>query len=157
MTRSASQIGRSNRRRGAEYEAAVEKYLRGHGHPHAERRQSGGRADRGDIVLVDSDADRWVIDTKTIEDQNPGAIEAHCRQVATEADNADCLWWALVVKRKRSADVGASFVWLPLCTLIALVQPTLAFDEHADELACITLRAFAQLLAGAPLAAGVGR
>lgn len=144
--RTRSQIGRSNRDRGNRYESKVTKYLQEHGHPHAERRQSGGPQDRGDIVLHDADGDRWVIDTKTLDDVRPGNIERCCRQVELEAENAGAPFWALVVDRKGTADVGASFVWLPLGHLLSLWADVGAARRLDDELVCVTLRAFAALV-----------
>lgn len=148
--RTASEIGRSNRRRGADFEGKVERFLHDHGHPHAVRRQSGGPRDRGDIHVTDRDGDLWALDCKT--SIGSSRVEAVMETVERQARNAGAPCWALILKRPGMADIGGSYVWLPAWTVLT-GDP----DDLTDEYACVSLRAWCALTSAAGVGEGATR
>ncbi|SDP61041.1 hypothetical protein SAMN04487905_10641 [Actinopolyspora xinjiangensis] len=116
-TRTRSDIGRSNRRRGADAERRVAGYLRDHGFPHAERAVRTGYstdertvADPGDLtgtpglVWQVKDTQRWDV---------PKWMTETTRQA--EEANADL--GILVIRRRGQATAGLWWALLPLADL----------------------------------------
>lgn len=112
LTRTRSEIGKSNRRKGADAERAVVTYLRDHGWPGAERAvrtayRTANRTldDPGDItgtpLLV------WQVKDHAREHITEWLAETEDQRAAVRAG-----YGILVVRRRGTADPGRWWVWL---------------------------------------------
>lgn len=89
---------------GTAAETAVVRFLRGHGHPHAERRALHGAQDRGDVTGTPGIA--WEVKGGAAADRcQPAKLRAWLHETATERDNAGADIGVLVT---RVAGVGAA-------------------------------------------------
>jgi len=117
----ASQRGRSNRRRGHDTERAVARYLRAVGFPHAERAEKNGwrtrdhvSRDPGDILGVPGIV--WSVKNDARNEIPKWLNEAETVRHTHSADLA-----ILVVRRPRKADVSRWWAWVSLPGLARLL------------------------------------
>lgn len=149
-TRTRSQIGRSNRRQGADRERDVANYLARNGFPHAERAGKNGnvvRRDTGDIDGVPGIA--WQVKSSPTE-SIPNAL----RQAEEQALAAGADLGIVVHKRQRCADPGRWWAWLPLADVGYLCRGRNVLQHrHRERPVCLELGDLLPLLH----AAGYGR
>jgi len=82
-----------HKRKGTAWETAVVEFLRGHGHPYAERRALAGSADKGDVTGVPS----VMIECKA---EKSITLATYADEVKTQTANADASIGVAVVKRR---------------------------------------------------------
>ena len=104
----------TSRRKGADGERAVVRYLTDHGFPNAERRLSGGDNDRGDIT--GTPALVW-----EVKNTREARLGPWVDQLADEIVAADADYGAVVHKRAGKRDPGEWFATLPLADLCRLL------------------------------------
>lgn len=123
-TRSRSEIGRANNRKGKNYERHAARYLRGHGWPYAERKPDPGwrSADRTSPDLGDiRGTDRLVWQVKARTDLSSLDIIRILAETAEQAIAAGADYGVLIQRRAGKADPGRWWAWLPVGDLAALV------------------------------------
>lgn len=116
-TRTRSEIGKANNRKGKDRERRVARYLREHGWPFAERRQRTGfatadrtRADQGDLMGTPGIV--W-----QVKDTAQHNIPAWLEQTEDQRLAAGAQFGVLVVRRNGKADPGQWWAWLPAVAL----------------------------------------
>lgn len=110
-----------SRAKGTAFETDVVRYMNAHGFPYAERRALAGNLDKGDITGVPG----WVFELKNCQRIELGEFMS---EAETEAVNARCADYAVIVKRRRR-NVADAYAVLPLWLLVDLV----AHDARPDE------------------------
>lgn len=116
--RTPAQAGRSNRRRGHDWERSIVTYLREHGYPAADRQLHGKSSDVegvGDLC----------IEAKNLQDWSmiPAALDQSWRDAARRGLDRGVVW----KKRMGNSDPGMGY-W------VGTIWRELAFHRRAEEL-----------------------
>ncbi len=106
--------GAANRRRGADGERNVVRYLNDAGFAHAERRLSGGPDDRGDITGIPG----VVLEVK---DRARLDLAGWIDQLRDEMDAADTHIGAVIHRRRGRPNVGEWYATMPVDVLVTLL------------------------------------
>lgn len=102
-----------NRARGIRFQRDVSNFLVASGVPGVESRAQHGNQDRGDLVNVTG----WAVELKDEQKINlAGALD----EARVESINANCMWYAAIVKRRRRP-IGESYAVLPLALFARLI------------------------------------
>ena len=120
--------GAASRRKGARAENEVVKYLRTHGHPHAERRIAGTDDTLGDITGTPG----VVFEVK---DHARDALPSWVDQLDDEITAAMCTVGAVIHKRRGCTDVGRWFATMPVDVLVQLLSEAGYGDAPTGEAA----------------------
>jgi len=114
--------GASNKRRGAQFEIDVLKYVRSLGLP-AERLRLAGRDDEGDVVVEDVGM-RYILEMKAVQRAN---LTDFVRQAQVEAGNYAKhrgldkeKVYGVVVLKKRGAPISEAFVVTTLAEFLSV-------------------------------------
>lgn len=134
MTRTPSEIGRSNRNRGAAAERAVVAWLRDNGFPHAERAVRTGyrtadrtSADHGDITGTPGIV--WQV-KDTLDFEQPAVLAATLADTAAQTVAAGGEFGVLVQRRRGSADTGRWWAWMPGEAYVRVACPRVHRLQH---------------------------
>ena len=142
--------------KGDRAERQVAAYFQAHGFPRCRRTKAGGEKDLGDLSgVIDRFGVEWCVQVTDRVFSGHGALLAKAATVPSQAEALGGVYWCMVVKRPRAADVGDWFVWLPLPQLLSLVvtPENFAVGETVvgDDLACVTVRAWLALVGPDPV------
>lgn len=114
--------GRTNRRKGAEFERAVVSYLRAHGAPHAERAGGGHDQAHGDVVGVPG----LYVECRNRAKIDLAAWTAEVSQAAGERLGL------LVVKRRGTLDPAKGYTVLTLSAAVKLLAEAGYLEEDVS-------------------------
>lgn len=99
-------MGATSRRKGRRWENVVVNWFRDHGFPSVERNEYLN-AQSGDILGIPG----WSLEAK---DHQRLELAGWVDQAARQAVEADCPYYAVIVKRKGVTDAGKAYVVMPL-------------------------------------------
>jgi Holliday junction resolvase len=103
-----------SKQKGTLFEREVAEFLQSTGHPLVERRTLSGKNDRGDLAGIPN----WTLELKATKELDlAGAVD----EARVEAVNANTLWYAAIVKRRRRS-IGEAYVVLPLALFTKLIK-----------------------------------
>lgn len=130
-------------------EAAVVRYLRTAGFPHAERRALRGNQDAGDITGTPGLC--WSVKAGAYaREPSDGRIEEWLDELETQRINAEAAWGVLITRRHRAADPSDWWAWLPCDALILLGGgPREPWPDMPDGAVCLHLATVCAVLRGA--------
>lgn len=113
-----------SRAKGTLAESALVNFLRGHGHPYAERRALRGNCDCGDVAGIPG---------VVIEVKNAARLDlaGWVKEAAAEAENDGAAVWFVVAKAK-GVGVDRAGEWFAI-TSVAVMADLLAEDRAGDE------------------------
>lgn len=139
-----------SKNKGDRAERDVVNYLRPYA-PKIRRTKAGGEKDLGDVLgFTDRGAYSWTLQVADRKWAGHAQIINKTAEAAKQAANAGCDFWAMIAKRPGCKDVGDWFVWLPTWVLldaVALSNDAPRFDLEPSDIACVTVRAWLELVA----------
>jgi Holliday junction resolvase len=103
-----------SKQKGTLFEREVAEFLQSTGHPLVERRTLSGKNDRGDLAGIPN----WTLELKATKEIS---LSSAVDEARVEAINAQTMWYAAVIKRRRRG-IGESYVVLPLALFTKLIK-----------------------------------
>lgn len=119
----ASERGRANRRKGADAERAVAKYLRANGFPGAERAVRLGYVGSDRVIPDPGDLTGTPGIVWQVKDCARENIAVWLDDTDRQREQADAEHGVLVVRRRGAAGVGRWWAWVGLGDVLTLANP----------------------------------